>query len=129
METREPHLHNGLAADMDKAEACGALKLTAADATDEDGSPQPVSEILQRIWDVCEFIDSSHFRVLPCQLAKHLDAIDPRVLRQAFPEVPEGGLEGASGRVSLLIGQDNLRLFPTEVRRVGGMALFKSQLP
>ncbi len=45
METREPHLHNGLAADMDKAEACGALKLTAADATDEDGSPQPVSEI------------------------------------------------------------------------------------
>ena len=25
METREPHLHNGLAADMDKAEACGAL--------------------------------------------------------------------------------------------------------
>jgi hypothetical protein len=59
---------------MDKAEACGALKLTAADATDEDGSPQPVSEILQRIWDVCEFIDSSHFRVLPCQLAKHLNA-------------------------------------------------------
>jgi hypothetical protein len=43
MESREPHLHNGLAADMDKAEACGALKLTAADATDEDGSPQPVS--------------------------------------------------------------------------------------
>jgi hypothetical protein len=29
--------------------------------------------------------------------------------------------------VSLLIGQDNLRLFPTEVRRAGGMALFKSQ--
>ncbi|MFN9982658.1 MAG: hypothetical protein ACK53Y_22205, partial [bacterium] len=48
-------------------------------------------------------------------------------LRQAFPEVPEGGLEGASGRVSLLIGQDNLRLFPTEVRRAGGLALFKSQ--
>jgi hypothetical protein len=57
METREPHLHNGLAADMDKAETCGALKLTAADATDEDGSPQPVSEILQRIWDICEFIE------------------------------------------------------------------------
>jgi hypothetical protein len=60
-------------------------------------------------------------------IASNLDAIDPRVLRQAFPEVPEGGLEGASGRVSLLIGQDNLRLFPTEVRRSGGMALFKSQ--
>jgi hypothetical protein len=60
-------------------------------------------------------------------IASNLDAIDPRVLRQAFPEVPEGGLEAASGRVSLLIGQDNLRLFPTEVRRAGGMALFKSQ--
>ncbi len=60
-------------------------------------------------------------------IASNLDAIDPRVLRQAFPEVPEGGLEGASGRVSLLIGQDNLRLFPREVRRAGGMALFQSQ--
>ncbi len=29
--------------------------------------------------------------------------------------------------MSLLIRQDNLRLFPTEVRRAGGMALFKSQ--
>ncbi len=60
-------------------------------------------------------------------IASNLDAIDPRVLRQAFPEVPEGGLEGASGRVSVLIDQDNLRLFPMEVRRAGGMALFKSQ--
>ena len=32
-------------------------------------------------------------------IASNLDAIDPRVLRQAFPEVPEGGLEGASSRV------------------------------
>jgi hypothetical protein len=63
-------------------------------------------------------------------IASNLDAIDPRVLRQAFPEVPEvpeGGLEGASGRVSLLIGQDNLCLLGTEVRRAGGIALFKSQ--
>ncbi len=60
-------------------------------------------------------------------IASNQDAIDPQILRQAFPEVPEGGLEGASGRVSLLIGQDNLRLFPVEVRRAGGMALFKSQ--
>ncbi len=52
-------------------------------------------------------------------IASNLDAIDPRILRQAFPEVPEGGLEGASGRVSLLIGQDNLRLFPVEVRGHG----------
>ncbi len=48
-------------------------------------------------------------------IASNLDAIDPRILRQAFPEVPEGGLEGASGWVSLLIGQDNLRLFPVQV--------------
>jgi hypothetical protein len=60
-------------------------------------------------------------------IASSLDAIDPRVLIRAFPEVPEGGLEGASGRVSLLIGQDNLRLFPMETRRSGGMALFRSQ--
>ena len=60
-------------------------------------------------------------------IASNLDAIDLRILRQAFPEVPEGGPEGASGRVSLLIGQDNLRQFPVEVRRAGGMALFKSQ--
>ncbi len=60
-------------------------------------------------------------------IALNLDAIDPRVLRQAFPEVPEGGLEGASDRVSLLIGQNNLRLFPVEARRSGGMALFKSE--
>ncbi len=36
-------------------------------------------------------------------------------------------MEGAYGRVSLLIGEDNLRLFPVETRRSGGMALFKSQ--
>ncbi len=32
-----------------------------------------------------------------------------------------------SRRVSLLIGQDNLRLFHVETRRSGGMALLKSQ--
>ncbi len=60
-------------------------------------------------------------------IASNLDAIDQRILRQAFPEVPEGGLEGASGRVSLLISQDSLSLFPVEARRSGGMSLFKSQ--
>jgi hypothetical protein len=50
------------------------------------------------------------------------------VPNKAFLDVPEGGVEGASGRVSLLVGQDNLRLFPVEKRRSGGMALFKSQL-
>jgi hypothetical protein len=43
--------------------------------------------------------------------ASNLDAIDPRILRQAFPEVPEEGLEGGSGKVSLLVGQDNLTYF------------------
>ncbi len=36
-------------------------------------------------------------------------------------------IEGASGRASLLAGQDSLRLLPVEKRRSGGMALFKSQ--
>jgi hypothetical protein len=32
-------------------------------------------------------------------------------MREAFPEVPAGGLVSASGEVSLLMGQDNLSLF------------------
>ncbi len=48
-------------------------------------------------------------------------------LKAGLPGVPENGLEGASGRVSLLVGQDNLRLFPVEISRLEGMALFKSQ--
>ncbi len=56
-----------------------------------------------------------------------LDSTDPRALQRAFLDVPEGGVEGASGRVSFLVGQDNLRLFPVEKRRSGGMAQIKSQ--
>jgi hypothetical protein len=48
-------------------------------------------------------------------------------MREAFPEVPTGGLVSASGEVSLLIGQDNLSLFPTERRRVGNAALYMSR--
>ncbi len=48
-------------------------------------------------------------------------------MREAFPEVPTGGLVSASGEVSLLMGQDNLSLFPTERRRVGNAALYMSQ--
>jgi hypothetical protein len=33
-------------------------------------------------------------------------------------------LVAAAGEVSLLVGQDNLRMFPTERRRVGDAALF-----
>ena len=60
-------------------------------------------------------------------IASNLEAVDPRVLKEPFPEVPPGGIEGASGRVSLLMGQDNLRLFPVEARRHAGLALFRSR--
>jgi hypothetical protein len=52
---------------------------------------------------------------------------DITLMREAFPEVPTGGLVSASGEVSLLMGQDNLSLFPTERRRVGNAALYMSQ--
>jgi hypothetical protein len=44
---------------------------------------------------------------------------DVTLMRETFPEVPAGGLVSASGEVSLLMGQDNLCLFPAE-RRSGG---------
>ncbi len=47
-------------------------------------------------------------------------------MRAAFPEVPTGGLVTAAGEVSLLMGQDNLSLFPSEKRRVGDAALYGS---
>jgi hypothetical protein len=49
-------------------------------------------------------------------------------MRPAFPEVPTGGLVTAAGEVSLLMGQDNLSLFPLEKRRVGDAALYGSLL-
>ncbi len=48
-------------------------------------------------------------------------------MKAAFPEVPTGGLVTAAGEVSLLVGQDNLSLFPVEKRRVGGAALYGSR--
>jgi hypothetical protein len=41
-----------------------------------------------------------------------IEAVDPKWMRAAFPEVPTGGLEAVSGRVDLLTGHDNFRLFP-----------------
>jgi hypothetical protein len=38
---------------------------------------------------------------------------DITLMRETFPEVPTGGLVVAAGEVSLLMGQDNLSLFPT----------------
>ena len=52
---------------------------------------------------------------------------DVTLMREAFPEVPAGGLVPTSGEVSLLMGQDNLSLFPTERRRVGNAALYMSR--
>jgi hypothetical protein len=52
---------------------------------------------------------------------------DVTLMREAFPEVPAGGLVSASGEVSLLMGQDNLSLFPVERRRVGNAALYMSR--
>ncbi len=52
---------------------------------------------------------------------------DITLMRETFPEVPAGGLVSASGEVSLLMGQDNLSLFPAERRRVGNAALYMSR--
>jgi hypothetical protein len=52
---------------------------------------------------------------------------DITLMRETFPEVPAGGLAPASGEVSLLMGQDNLSLFPAERRRVGNAALYMSR--
>jgi hypothetical protein len=56
-----------------------------------------------------------------------LETVDPMLMRAAFPEAPFGGLEAASGKVDLLIGQDNLRLFPVEHRRAEDAALHRSR--
>jgi hypothetical protein len=52
---------------------------------------------------------------------------DVMLMREMFPEVPAGGLVSASGEVSLLMGQDNLSLFPVERRRAGNAALYMSR--
>jgi hypothetical protein len=56
-----------------------------------------------------------------------LEAVDPGLMRAVFPEAPTGGIETASGGIDLLIGQDNLRLFPVEHRRVEDVALHRSR--
>jgi hypothetical protein len=56
-----------------------------------------------------------------------LVGVDVTLMRETFPEVPAGGLVSASGEVSLLMGQDNLSLFPVERRRVGNAALNMSR--
>jgi hypothetical protein len=53
------------------------------------------------------------------QITTNVEAVNPDSMQAMFPEVPSGKLEGASGRVSLLVGQDNLKFFPVEKQRCG----------
>jgi hypothetical protein len=56
-----------------------------------------------------------------------LEAADSTWMRAVFPQVPTGGIEAASGRVDLLIGLDNGRLFPVEHSRVQDAMLQRSR--
>jgi hypothetical protein len=56
-----------------------------------------------------------------------LKKIDLRLMRAVFPEAPTGGIEATEGKVDLLMGQDNFRLFPVEHRRVEDAALYRSR--
>jgi hypothetical protein len=56
-----------------------------------------------------------------------LERIDLRLMRTVFPEAPTGGIEATEGKVDLLMGQDNFRLFPVEHRRVEDAALYRSR--
>jgi hypothetical protein len=56
-----------------------------------------------------------------------LEETDLRLMRAAFPEAPTGGIEAVEGKVDLLMGQDNFRLFPIEQRRVEDAALYRSR--
>ncbi len=56
-----------------------------------------------------------------------LEAVDSMWMRAVFPEVPTGGLEAASGRVDLLIGLNNYKLFPVEHSRVQDAMLQRSR--
>ena len=54
-----------------------------------------------------------------------LEEGDLASMKAAFPEVPAGGLVAAAGEVSLLVGQDNLSMFPAERRRGRGSTPFR----
>jgi hypothetical protein len=61
------------------------------------------------------------------QITTNVEAVNPDSMQAMFPEVPSGKLEGASGRVSLLVGQDNLKFFPVENRRNSDAALHRNR--
>jgi hypothetical protein len=61
------------------------------------------------------------------QITTNVEAVNPDSMQAMLPEVPSGELEGASGRTSLLVGQDNQKFFPVENRRNSDAALHRSQ--
>ncbi len=56
-----------------------------------------------------------------------IEAVDPKWMRAVFPEVPTGALEAVSGKVDLIMGHDNYRLFPLEYKRVQDAMLLRSR--
>ncbi|MFN9908986.1 MAG: hypothetical protein ACK56F_23165, partial [bacterium] len=56
-----------------------------------------------------------------------LEETDLQLMRAAFLEAPTGGIEAVEGKVDLLMGQDNFRLFPIEQRRIEDAALYRSR--
>jgi hypothetical protein len=56
-----------------------------------------------------------------------LETVDPKQMRAIFSEAPTGGIEAASGGVDLLMGHDNMRLFPVEQRRMEDALLWRSR--
>jgi hypothetical protein len=60
-------------------------------------------------------------------ITTNVEAVNPDSMQAMFPEVLSGKLEGESGRVSLLVGQDNLKFFPVENRRNSDAGLHRSR--
>jgi hypothetical protein len=56
-----------------------------------------------------------------------IEAVDPKWMRAVFPEAPTGALEAVSGKVDLIMGYDNYRLFPLEFKRVQDAMLLRSR--
>jgi hypothetical protein len=56
-----------------------------------------------------------------------IEAVDPKWMRAVFPEAPTGALEAVSGKVDLIMGHDNYRLFPLEYKRVQDAMLLRSR--
>jgi hypothetical protein len=49
------------------------------------------------------------------KITTSMNAVNPSDMHAVFPEAPAGKLQRATEKVEILVGQDNLRLFPVEV--------------